>query len=289
MSRRKLAAVCIVNMAALCAATTVHSQGNEGALRLVPKVEKRIRQHSQEPPDQPDSAVQEYMRTREIPEEVDPNQAEVEADAAITIPGARTVASALLTKVRYQKSDYLAFGAQILAGSNGEEAAGPRQDSRLFVPEASKYAIGVLGVWNPRSQRRIAREFAVNFGFYYAVKEELAPGPTPGSEPESVEFTALQTHAGVEYILVQRGLSVYLNGHLLSVQQDVANFRRTYGSAAEKTFFYVAPGLKVKFSDKLFVDLEFIVLNDDMKALGQPDDGVMTLLRVGFTQSLHEF
>jgi hypothetical protein len=224
------------------------------------------------------------MLDKRVTTDVPQNSAGILGEANLALLGASSVRPAVMAKAMFQKRDYLRFAAQLLFGDTSTEPKQEDISANLFVPEASKYALNLLGGWRPRSQGRTAKQFALNFGFYYALKE------LPSDSTDTLEdMGVIHAHLGVEYVIFQKQLSVYLDGHLLSNQENIADYEAFFGKGTERTFVYAAPGVRVKFSDKLFVDLEMLILNNDMKTLRGTDDGILPIIRLGFSQTVTDF
>jgi hypothetical protein len=264
----------------LCAERTF-AQGNIGAPELQRRFEKAYLDTLEiSKPDSVTAKLTTYRMTGD--READVNDAGLLGEANVAALGSSAVKPAVMVRGLFRRGDYLALMAQLLFGDTGADSSRDDFSKNMFVPEASQYALNILGIWRPGSKKRTAKEFAVNFGFYYALKQ-LPPDST---QTERVNTGVIHGHLGVEYLVFPRNFSIYVNAHVLSDQEGVDNFRGYFGTEAEQTFTYVAPGLRVKVADSVFVDCELIVMTDDMKRLSGTADGVLPIIRLGFSQSV---
>jgi hypothetical protein len=273
----------IVVLALVAGFSNAVAQGNQGALTVERQYRARIAALARA-----DTAYEHslavYDTTGQRPKGMTSFDGDVFGEANLALIGGSSVKPALMATAEYKKHDYLSFGAQFLFGDTGGEQTQQDIGNELFVPEASKYALNLLGIWKPKSQGAVSKEFAVNFGFYYAQKE------LPGDSLDTGRDTGvIHGHVGVEYILMTGEFSIYANVHYLANHQNVAEYQAYFGPGARDEFVYFAPGIRAKFSDHLFVDLELICLTDEMNSLYESDDGILPLFRIGFMQGLTDF
>ena len=166
-------------------------------------------------------------------------------------------------------------------GSVADMTTGPNNASTLFINEASKF--GFTSVF---SYPVVSDKLAVNLGVNFLGKA-LKPDSVT-----TVSSSIFQGKIGLECVPLPRVLSVYINFNTLTVADHVKDFE-TYYTYSKSHKSYIDFGARLYLDIvpasngfQLFIDLNFIAQNGDVKGITKNDDPVIPIIKVGIKKSI---
>lgn len=164
----------------------------------------------------------------------------------------------------------------------------------FLTPDASKfgfnYSFARIFSLNEKAIKDSDR--LVMFTFNVNLLSKEAPSSTVNDKKASVNYLAIHSKAGLEWLFIKDFLSIYTNLNAIGTGYGVDNFKNYFNLKNNKLFCFLDYGIKAEFvlnsgeNDKnnLILDLGFIHNGGDIHSFVNQKDVFTPYFRIGFAK-----